>query len=53
MIRSNVIEEYNEIIKQISDGKKYFFESGFHPAILSNGFEFAKIVTAFIENSNM
>jgi pimeloyl-ACP methyl ester carboxylesterase len=52
MIRSNVIEEYNEIIRQISDGIKYFFESGFHPAILSNGTEFAKIADAFIENSS-
>lgn len=52
MIRSDVMDEYDEIIRQIADGRKYFFESGFHPAILSNGTEFAKIADAFIENSS-
>lgn len=49
MIRSDFMEEYDHIIKQTVNGQKYIFEKGFHPAIISNGEEYAKIVNQFLK----
>ena len=48
MIRKDIAEEYDALIREIARGEKYLFESGFHPAVLSNGAEFAKVAAAFI-----
>lgn len=48
MIRSDFMEEYNKIIKKIVHGQMHIFEQGFHPAIISNGVEYAKIVNRFL-----
>lgn len=51
MIRSDFIDEYDKIIKQVLNGQKYIFEQGFHPAIISNGMEYARIVNGFLKEN--
>ncbi|MHC1722187.1 MAG: alpha/beta fold hydrolase [Aminipila sp.] len=48
MIRRDCMEEYDHIINQTVNSQKYIFENGFHPAIISNGEEYAKIVNQFL-----
>lgn len=49
MIRNNFEIEYNNILHEISQGKKYIFQEGFHPSVISNGEEFAKIAKSFLD----
>ncbi|MEA5084197.1 MAG: alpha/beta hydrolase [Lachnospiraceae bacterium] len=44
-------KKYGEMIKKIGHGKMHLFESGGHPAMLSNQYEFAKLSKDFFEEN--
>ncbi|HAM63953.1 MAG: alpha/beta hydrolase [Firmicutes bacterium GWF2_51_9] len=50
LIRSDREEEFDAIIREVREGKKHLFESGYHPAVVSNDREFASIVKEFLSN---
>jgi hypothetical protein len=50
MIRHDIEEEYNLILKEVPYGEKYIFQNGYHPAVLSNDIEFARVVKDFLNS---
>lgn len=51
MIRVDFVNEYNSILQEVPYGKKHLFQNGFHPAIISNKNEFAKVIKEFFEET--
>lgn len=50
----NIIQPvYKKMESKIKDSKSYFFESGNHPALLSNGPEFAQLAIHFFKNNKV
>ncbi|MEG0592031.1 MAG: alpha/beta hydrolase [Coprobacillus sp.] len=49
LLRKNIEDEYSDIIQLVNDGKKYIFNDGVHPTILSHAEEFSELVKDFIE----
>ncbi len=49
---SNIDRLYSELLKRISHGSMYIFPRGWHPAMISNADEFAKISKSFIGTIN-
>ncbi len=48
MIRSDFEDEYTSILKEVQYGEKYVFLKGFHPAVISNDVEYAKVIKNFL-----
>jgi hypothetical protein len=42
---------YTELLTKIPHGDKYIFQSGAHPAMISNSQEFLKIAKAFLNQA--
>ncbi len=49
MIRHDLEEEYISILKEVPYGEKYIFQNGYHPAVISNDIEFAKVIKDFLK----
>lgn len=50
MLRADLHEEYQEILKMIGHGEMCMFDTGDHPVILSQAKEFATVVKNFIKS---
>ncbi len=48
MCRENLEEEYSQMEQLVSNGRKYLFPTGNHPAILSNAEKFVDVVKDFL-----
>ena len=48
MCRENLEEEYSQMEQLVSNGRKYLFPTGNHPAILSNAEELVDVVKDFL-----
>ncbi|WP_027624954.1 alpha/beta fold hydrolase [Clostridium lundense] len=49
MIRNDFEDEYTSILEKVPYGEKYIFLNGFHPAVISNDMEFAKVIKNFLK----
>ena len=49
MIRNDFEDEYTFILEEVPCGEKYVFPNGFHPAVISNNIEFAKVIKNFLK----
>lgn len=49
MIRNDFEDEYTSILEEVPYGEKYVFLNGFHPAVISNDIEFAKVIKNFLK----
>jgi len=49
MIRNDFEDEYTFILEEVPYGEKYVFPNGFHPAVISNDIEFAKVIKNFLK----
>ncbi len=49
MIRNDFEDEYTFILEEVPYGEKYVFPNGFHPAVISNNIEFAKVIKNFLK----
>ena len=50
MLRTDLIDEFKEILKLVPNSQMHIFEHGDHPAILTNAEETAKIIHTFINS---
>ena len=52
MCRQDMLEEYKEMDRLVGNGKIYMFETGGHPAVLSNAESAARVITDFLNDQS-
>ena len=52
MCRQDMLEEYKEMDRLVGNGKIYMFETGGHPAALSNAESAARVITDFLNDQS-
>lgn len=53
MCRQDMLEEYKEMDRLVGNGKIYMFETGGHPAVLSNAESAARVITDFLNGQSL
>ena len=53
MCRQDMLEEYKEMDRLVGNGKIYMFETGGHPAALSNAESAARVITDFLNGQSL
>ena len=53
MCRQDMLEEYKEMDRLVGNGRIYMFETGGHPAVLSNAESAARVITDFMNGQSL